>query len=53
MASYQIVGPLNVVYREPGSIITDDDLELCSIDWLIETGHISPIKADKAVTKED
>jgi len=53
MATYKIVGPLPVVGHEPGSIISDDDLELCNIDWLIELGHISPTEADSAVTQED
>jgi len=59
MATYKIVGPLPIVGHEPGSIITDEDLALCNIDWLIELGHITSeatsaaTEAAPAVTKED
>ena len=57
MADYKIVGPLPVADREPGSTLTDEDLELFNVEWLIELGHIAPVKAGKADTaptnKED
>ena len=57
MADYKIVGPLPVADREPGSILTDEDLALFNVDWLVELGHIAPVKAGKADTaptnKED
>lgn len=53
MASYKIVGPLPVAFREPGSILTDEDLEPFNVDWLLELGHIAPVKAAAAETKKE
>lgn len=57
MATYKIVGPLNVAGKAPGSVLSDDELEGCDIDHLIGAGHIAlESKADKAATiknKED
>ena len=55
MSEYKIVGNHNVVDREPGSIITDDDLATVDVQHLIDAGHITPVsKAAKAapVTNE-
>lgn len=55
MSDYKIVGNHNVVGREPGSIITDDDLAAVNVQHLIDAGHITPVsKAAKAapVTNE-
>lgn len=56
MATYKIVGPLNVAGKAPGTVLTEDELEGCDIDHLTEAGHIAlESKADKAATqkKED
>jgi hypothetical protein len=55
VSEYKIVGNHNVVDREPGSIITDDDLAAVDVQHLIDAGHITPVsKAAKAapVTNE-
>lgn len=55
MSEYKIVGDHNVVGREPGQIITDDDLVDVSVQHLIDAGHIAPVsKATKVapVTNE-
>ena len=50
MATYKIVGPLNIAGHEPGEVISDDDLIGASVDHLIEAGHIAETKATEADT---
>jgi hypothetical protein len=49
---YKIIGPLQVAGKDPGEIVTSEDLAGSNISALIEAGHIQPIKAAKA-TKEE
>ncbi len=60
MQTYQIVGGHRVADREPGDILTTEDLVGLSVDHLIEAGHIAPTgttqkgrKADPTTTQED
>lgn len=41
---YKIIGPLRVADKDPGMIVTSEDLAGCNISALIEAGHLSPIK---------
>jgi len=49
---YKIIGPLQVAGKDPGMIVTSEDLAGNNISALVEAGHIEPIKAAKA-TKEE
>lgn len=50
MASYKIVSEI-VAGKKPGDTITDQELEGCNIEALLEAGHIvgesKPNKAEK------
>ena len=48
MNTYKIVGPLPVVGREPGDIVSDDDLVGCDIQHLIGAGHLADTKSKTA-----
>ena len=52
MAQYKIVGPLRVANREPGEILSEEDLAGLDISHLIETGHIASIKKGREATAE-
>ncbi len=59
MTTYKIVGGHRVADREPGDILTTEDLAGLNVDHLIEAGHIestsNTTKAAKAdaTTQED
>tara|TARA_R110000868_G_scaffold90001_1_gene250151 strand:- start:63 stop:221 length:159 start_codon:yes stop_codon:yes gene_type:complete len=42
---YKIIGPLRVADKDPGEIVTLEDLAGSNISALVEAGHIQPIKS--------
>lgn len=38
--TYTITGPFPVLGQEPGTTLTDEQLDGFDVDWLIESGHI-------------
>ena len=55
MTTYKIVGGHRVADREPGDILTTEDLAGLDVEHLIGAGHIQATKANKAdaTTQED
>lgn len=54
MATYKIIGDREVAGKQPGSNVSDKDLEAANIPALIAAGHLedpNPAKAEKQETE--
>lgn len=49
MSTYKIVGPLPVAGKQPGEVVTTDDLTGCDVEHLVGAGHLAPVS--KSTTK--
>ncbi len=52
MTAYKIVGDRQVAGVAPGGTVTDDDLEGCNIEALIDAGHLASPSKSKAKDQE-
>jgi len=53
---YKISGPRPIAGKQPGEVVTADDLAGCNLDALLQGGHLTPAtttKATKAVDPEE
>lgn len=52
MASYKVVAD-NIVGKSPGDTITDEELDGCNIEALIEGGHITADPSTKTKAEKE
>lgn len=52
LKTYKIVGDRKVAEKEPGEILSEEDLAGSNIDALIEGGHLAPTSTTKAAKAE-
>ena len=55
MDTYKIVGPYRVCEREPGEVLTSDDLAIdgVSIEHLIGSGHLELSTSKRSATVQE
>jgi len=49
---YEIIGTTKVAGKDPGEIVTDDDLASANVHALIVGGHIAPATTSKPKAEE-
>lgn len=52
MATYKIIGDREVAGKQPGSSVSDKDLEAANIPALIAAGHLEDPKSAKSEKQE-
>jgi len=50
---FEIVGTRNVCGREPGEIVTENDLVGVDVQHLVDAGHLRKATSKKAAVKTD